>query len=112
VGVIYLDACLLIYFVEEHPLWGRKVASAMSSADGTFAISPLVKCECLVGPLRRSDLVLENYFHEVFAEFDLLDMPEPVYLQAARLRATFGMKTPDALHLAKGSHGLARNLLA
>jgi predicted nucleic acid-binding protein len=130
VGVIYLDACLLIYFVEEHPQWGKKVGAAISHADGTFAISPLVKCECLVGPFRRSDVAVENYFHEVFAQFDLLDMPEPVYLQAARLRASFGLKTPDALHLAcaqhhrcqefwtnderlaKASRGLGRNVLA
>jgi predicted nucleic acid-binding protein len=29
-----------------------------------------------------------------------LDLPEQVYLQAAQLRARFGLKTPDALHLA------------
>jgi predicted nucleic acid-binding protein len=33
-----------------------------------------------------------------------LDMPEPVYLQAGQLRARFGLKTPDALHLACAQH--------
>jgi uncharacterized protein len=65
----------------------------------------------------------------VFALFASLPMPEPVYLQAAELRARFGMKTPDALHLAcaqyhrcdalwtnddrlaQASFGLARNVL-
>jgi predicted nucleic acid-binding protein len=130
VGVIYLDACLLIYFVEEHPCWGKDVATAIAHASGTFAIPPLVKCECMLGPLRRNDLVVESHFRAVFAEFDTLDMPEPVYLQAARLRAAFGLKTPDALHLAcaqhhrcqevwthderlaNASHGLAKNILA
>jgi uncharacterized protein len=32
--------------------------------------------------------------------FAAVPMPEPVYLQAAELRARFGVKTPDALHLA------------
>jgi len=56
-------------------------------------------------------------------------MPDPVYLHAARLRAHFGLRTPDALHLAcaqhhgcdalwtnddrlaQAAHGLALNLL-
>jgi predicted nucleic acid-binding protein len=128
--VIYLEACLLIYFVEEHPRWAKDVATAITQVCGRLAISPLVKCECLVGPLRRNDFVVESHFREAFAEFEALDMPEPVYLQAARLRASFGLKTPDALHLAcaqhhrcqeiwtnderlaKASHGLAKNILA
>lgn len=129
-GLIYLDACLLIYFVEEHVRWGKVVAAAMGRAKGRLAISPLVKCECLIGPLKRSDLVVESLFQDVFAEFKVLDIAESAYLQAARLRAAFGLKTPDALHLAcaqhhrcqefwtndgrlaKASRGLAKNVLA
>jgi predicted nucleic acid-binding protein len=128
--VIYLDACLLIYFVEEHPRWGSKVAAAIANAKSRIAISPLVKCECLIGPLRRHDVAVESFFREAFAEFEQLDMSEPIYLQAATLRASFGLKTPDALHLAcaqhhrcqdlwtnddrlaKASRGLAKNVLA
>src|SRR5258707_98144 len=58
-----------------------------------------------------------------------LAMPEPLFLQAAQLRARFSLRTPDALHLscaqhhrcaalwtnddrlAQASHGLARNIL-
>ena len=130
-GVIYLDASLLIYLAENHALWGRRVAGAMAqAAEARFGISPLVKCECLVGPIKRGDPVLERAYTELFELLMPLDMPEPVYLQAAQLRARFGLKTPDALHLAcaqhhrcealwtnddrlaQPSHGLARNVLA
>ena len=95
----------------------------------SFAISPVVKCECLVGPIKRADLGLQRDFAEFFAQQLSLAMPEPVYLQAAELRAHFGLRTPDALHLAcaqhhrcdalwtnddrltRASHGLARNVL-
>ena len=51
-GVIYLDACLVIYLTEEHARWGGPVADAMRRAgQARFAISPLVKCECLVAPI-------------------------------------------------------------
>jgi predicted nucleic acid-binding protein len=130
VGLIYVDACLVIYLGERHPRWGEPVARAMAAAsEARFGISPLVKCECLVGVLRRGDPVLERAYDELFDRFAPLAMPEPVYLQAARLRAHFGLRTPDALHLAcaqhhrcaalwtnddrltHASHGLAANIL-
>ena len=129
-GLIYLDACLLIYLIERHARLGAPVADALVRAeDARFCISPLVKCECLVGPIKRGDPVLERAYTELFEVFVSLAMPEPVYLQAAQLRARFSLRTPDALHLAcaqyhrcealwtndnrlaQASHGLARNVL-
>ena len=129
-GLIYLDACLLIYLTERHARCGGPVVEAMARAEGAgFGISPLVKCECLVGAIRRGDPVLERAYTELFALVVSLAMPEPVYLQAAQLRARFSLRMPDALHLAcaqyhrcaalwtndnrlvQASHGLARNVL-
>jgi hypothetical protein len=129
-GLIYLDACLLIFLIERHAHWGGQVADAMARApNARFGISPLVKCECLVGPIRRGDPVLEQAYSELFGVFASLPVPEAVYLQAAQLRARFTLRTPDALHLAcaqhhrcealwtndnrlaQASHGLARNVL-
>ena len=106
------------------------MAGAIAQAEeDRFGISPLVKCECLVGPIKRGDPVLQRAYTELFEQFAPLDMPEPVYLQAAQLRGYFGLRTPDALHLAcaqhhgcdalwtnddrlaQASHGLARNIL-
>lgn len=129
-GLIYLDACLLIYLIERHPLWGNEVAALIDRCDqANFAISPLVKCECLVGPLKRGDPVLHRAYLALFGHLVSLAMPEQVYVDAAGLRARFGLRTPDALHLAcaqhhgctalwtnddrlaRASHGLARNIL-
>ena len=129
-GLIYLDACLVIYLAERHARWGKQVADAMDELpDADFVISPLVKLECLVVPIRRGDMVVQRVFADVFERFGTLAMPEPVYLQAAQLRARFGLKTPDALHLAcaqhhrcealwtndnrlaQASHGLARKMV-
>ncbi len=104
-GLIYLDACLLIYLVEKHQRWGKPVANAMENAtDDRFGLSPLTKSECLVGPLKQSDCGLQLAYQKVFERFLSLDIPEVVYLNAAELRARFGLKTPDALHLACAQH--------
>lgn len=83
-GLIYLDSCILIYLVEHHPRWTRTVTAAVRRAkDSDFAISPLVKCECLVAPLKRSDPILERAYRDLFERFIALTMPEAVFLQAA-----------------------------
>ncbi|HEV2334962.1 MAG TPA: PIN domain-containing protein [Stellaceae bacterium] len=129
-GLIYLDACLLIYLIEKHRLWGDRIAHLVAQFDDErFGVSPLVKCECLVAPFKRDDPVLRQAYLTLFDQFASLAMPEPVYLQAAELRARFGVRTPDALHLAcaqhhrcaalwtnddrlaRASHGLAHNVL-
>lgn len=104
-GLIYLDACLVIYLAERHAKWGKPVKTAMAKLpDARFAVSPLVKLECLVGPIKRADAMLQDAYADIFEVFETLPMPEPVYLRAAQLRARFGLKTPDALHLACAQH--------
>ena len=129
-GLIYLDSCLIIYAVEQHPQWGPGINQAMAKrAPEGFAISSLTKMECLVRPIREANLALQRQYEQFFGSYHLLAMPEDVFLLAAQLRARFGLKTPDALHLAsaqfhgcdalwanddrltQAGHGLAVNIL-
>lgn len=105
--MIFLDTCIVVYAFEAHPVHGDAIQAALASVPAEdLAISPQVKLECLVGPMRSANLVLQRYYEQGLAQFRLLDMPEPVFLQAAELRARFGLKTPDALHLATAQfHG-------
>ena len=104
-GLIYFDTCLLIYLLESHAVFSASVRQAMMQAPTSrFAILPLVKFECLVAPLRHVDLVLQRSYEALFDRFEMLSLPEPMFLQGARLRARFGLKTPDALHLACAQH--------
>ena len=129
-GLIYLDSCLIIYAVEQNPQWAPAIDAAMSkAAPEGFAISGLTKMECLVKPIRSANLVLQRQYEQNLGTYHLLPATEAVFLLAAQLRARFGLKTPDALHLAcaqlhgcdalwtnddrltKAGHGLALNIL-
>ena len=107
-GVIYLDSCLLVYAVEDDPVFGpttkQRLAQAADTEDAVLAISPLVRLECLVGPMKSGDRALRLRYERALSLLRLLDMPPAVYDGAAELRARYGLRTPDALHLACAQH--------
>jgi len=97
---IYLDSCVVIYLIEQHPAFASQIAGAMSGSDDLYAISPLVRMECLVKPLRDHDANLACRYRQAFAAFAQLSVSARDLDLAAQLRADHGLKTPDALHLA------------
>jgi len=99
--VIYLDSCLLIYLVEGAPVFATRVVQKMNShPEASFAISPLVEMECLVGPLKTEDAIRQGVFRRLFTGFVSLPVTRETFEDAAGIRAKYGLKTPDALHLA------------
>jgi len=101
---VYLDSCTAIYLVEEHPAFCAAIEHALAQLEGIVCYSPLTELECLVLPLRLERKDLLDKFNRFFILNLRLDMPDAVYREAARLRAEFGIKTPDALHLATARH--------
>jgi predicted nucleic acid-binding protein len=96
---------MLIYLVQPNPTWSRRVQAAIFSDEGhKFAISALVKSECLVLPFRSDDPKLASDFNTAFSWFESLDIGEDIFIEAARVRAKFRVKMPDALHVACARH--------
>ncbi|MCX7112486.1 MAG: type II toxin-antitoxin system VapC family toxin [Proteobacteria bacterium] len=102
--LIYLDTCIVIYLVEEHPIYQPTIEAVLSDSFGVVCHSPLVELEALVLPLRleRNDLLAK--FRIFFSINRSLHMPYEVFQHAAELRARFSLKTPDALHLATAQY--------
>ena len=104
-GLVYVDASSLIYSVERlepyrtllEPMW-------QEAQDGniTLVSSPILVVEALVKPLREGNSAIEMQYRELFGAgaVRLLDASYQVFEDAARLRATLGLKTPDAIHAA------------
>jgi uncharacterized protein len=73
-----------------------------------LAVSDLVRMECQVGPLKANDAVLLAKYATFFASPDLevLSVSPAVCDRAARIRAQYGFKPLDSLHLAAAvEHG-------
>jgi predicted nucleic acid-binding protein len=96
---IYLDTCILICIVEGPSAHQARVAAAMQAMPtATFAISDLVRLECRVGPLRRAQQNILALYEQAFAALTVLACVPSAFDRAAELRASHGLKTPDALH--------------
>lgn len=102
--MIYLDTCIAIYLVEEHPAYHTQIETVLREVKLLSSISPLVEMECLVLPIKkqRDDLIAK--FDQFFSAHRRLSMPSEVYRRAAELRARHNLKTPDALHLATAQY--------
>jgi predicted nucleic acid-binding protein len=79
------------------PLWQAAQAQAIEVVSSELALM-----ETLVGPLKRGDTALEKTYEQALFGTDmrLLPITQMILREAARLRATTKLKTPDALHLA------------
>ena len=102
---VYLDTCVVIYRVEEPPEFLPLIQVAIARyPSGVFCVSPLVYLECLVGALRSSQVDLVERYKAFLDACVCLEMSMAVYRLAADLRAEYGLKTPDALHLATAKY--------
>jgi uncharacterized protein len=102
----YLDSCVIIYLVEEHPIYAPMLEAHLQQTPiVTLAFSALSEMECLVMPLRNSNQVLIDKFHDWFNQAKSLPLERDVYQRAAEMRAYhLNLKTPDAIHLAAAQH--------
>lgn len=104
-GVVYLDANSIIYAVEKHPdyaplldhLWPAAQAQTIE-----LISSELSLMECLIGPLKSGDLVLQTTYETTLlrSEMRLLAITQSILRDAAQLRAATKLRTPDAIHAA------------
>ena len=102
-GCVNLDSSAVIYSVEQIEPYLALVAPVWRPAQaGQFTIlcSELVLAEMLVLPLRRNLQPLVSAYRNVFAAPDvrLIAATRKLWEDCARLRATTGLKTADALH--------------
>jgi predicted nucleic acid-binding protein len=112
--LVYLDSVIVIYAVEgARPFQARARAmlAALAAAGDRAAVSDLTRLECRVEPLRLGDAPLLADYETFFAAPELVWSPlaSSVYERAARIRADYGFKLGDSLHLAAAvEHGCRR----
>ena len=105
-GMVYLDANCFIYSVERidpyqailDVLW-----RTVSVGQLKIVTSELTLLEVLVKPLRIGDAITATTFRTVLQhtpDVQMMPITQPVLEEAANLRATLNLRTPDAIHAA------------
>ena len=114
---VYLDASCIIYLVESASPFHEKVVARLgqyrADPDASVVTSRLSRLECRTRPLRDGDAGLLAAYDAFFGADRLMlgEVSGVVIERATELRARYGFKTPDAIHLATAIEGRADVLL-
>ena len=102
---VYVDTAVLIYTLEVNtdyfdllqPLWTKFQAGEIE-----LISSELILMEVLVLPLRNNNESLISDYEQLLlnSAMQLVPIEQAILRQAANLRATSSLKTPDAIHAA------------
>ena len=101
-----LDTAPLIYYLEEHPTYLPLVDpffDALAEGDLRAITSTVTLIEVLTQPLRHGNTALAAQYRSLLLNNEAIAMRAvsvTVAEEAARLRATYGLRTPDAVQLA------------
>ena len=104
-GSVALDTAIFIYFIEEDPRFLPLIDPLFREADdGTreLVTSALTLLEVLVVPLRVSNRAVADRYEALLTRsrgIRLVALTQDQLRAAAQIRATTGVKTPDALQL-------------
>ena len=101
-----LDGAPLIYFIERHPVYAAKLRPFFAAAERRefqLVTSLVTLLEVLVHPLRTGREDLAREYRDILlrsASLRTIPVSEIIAEEAAWLRATHNLRTPDAIQLA------------
>jgi len=107
---LFLDTCVLIYFLEGHDIYGpptKRIFEKVESGRVTADISALTLTVLLTGPYRLNDDHLALKYHALLYHFPHLkiqDINLDIAVEAARIRSSYDFAIPDSLLLATALH--------
>jgi len=102
-ALVLLDSAPIIYQLEAHPQLGPRFQPLFERhAAGTvaFAVTTISIAEVLSGPLRVGDEALTKRYRAVLDSWQVVELTADIAESAARLRASLGLRLPDAIQVA------------
>jgi len=102
-ALVLVDTAPIIYVLEGHatlaprfePLFARHAAGSLQ-----LAVSTVTLTEVLAGPLAAGEEAIARRYRAVLESWGVVDLTADIAEQAARARALYRLKLPDAVQLA------------
>jgi predicted nucleic acid-binding protein len=115
---IALDTSIFIFQIEENPRyvrWTHQVFSWLAASKAAAVTSTITMLELLVHPCRKGDQERVDAFYALLSTYPHLEwIPTTMDIadSAARLRAQYNLKTPDAIQAATALASKATGLIS
>lgn len=106
VALLGVETSPFIYFVEQHPVYVgrmRDVFRRVDEGNPRIVTSVITLTEILVLPIETGNQAYEQAYREMLLNTETIRLERvsvAIAEQAARLRARYNLRTPDALHIA------------
>ena len=102
-SLVYVDAQIIIYSIEKFPNYFPTLESMwlkLKAGEIRLVTSELTLLETLVMPLRQADVTLVQAYEQLLlgTDIQLVPVSQKILRDAATLKATTTLKTPDAIH--------------
>ena len=107
-AIVYIDIAIVVYTIEANPAYFSALQPLWlhyQTGNIELITSELTLMETLVMPLKIANTALINDYEQLLtaSEIRLIPITQTILKNAANLRATTNLKTPDAIHAASAS---------
>ncbi|MDT8442529.1 MAG: type II toxin-antitoxin system VapC family toxin [Desulfuromonadales bacterium] len=109
-ALIAVDTVVLVYFLERHPQYypaAKTLFQRIEEGSLHAVMASLVLTELLVPAYREQATPVATHLIDVlqgFPHLKIVPLSNDIAILAARLRARYGLRTPDAIHVATALH--------
>jgi predicted nucleic acid-binding protein len=106
VNRLAVEASPFIYYVEDHPVYGERLDAIFAIIEARnieICTSAITLTETLMKPVQLRDTKLQLEYRDLLRNTEyisLISVTPVIAEKAATLRATYNLRTPDALHIA------------
>jgi predicted nucleic acid-binding protein len=104
--VVVVDTAPIIYWLEGNPRLADRFAAVfetVESGGATAVISTVTLAEVLAGPLRSANELLTAQYREALTRspgWQVMPLDVDLAVEAARVRAAYRLRLPDAIQVA------------
>lgn len=105
-NVVGFDTVPLIYYIEENPNYSKVVDpffEAIAHSEFKVVTSIVTLLEVLVHPIRNDNTILAQKYRDLLFDTEglsIMVLDQEIAEEAARLRASYNIRTPDSIQMA------------
>jgi predicted nucleic acid-binding protein len=102
-ALLLVDSAPIIYVLESHEKFAPRFAPMFerhARGEIALAVTTVTVAEVLTGPLAAGEEALAKRYRATLETWHVVDFGVDIAESAARLRATYHLKLPDAIQLA------------